>query len=192
MPRALPLGNPTVAELQRARRVYDRHEPRAYAYRAARCLLEHEAGTEDEAVRLLLRIWNQRVGFDRQRLNAVLRATARARTRLAERSLESLADRDLPAIERMFAQFAGVLGPVGAAKALGMLHPNVFMMWDTGVAAASCGSTWRRDAPASYSRFMMISAEQVRGCRGGREQFGDQLLKRLDERNYGALSQHWM
>jgi hypothetical protein len=181
-----------VAELQRARRIYDRHEPRAYAYRAARCLLEHDAGTEDEAVRLLLRIWNQRVGFDRQRLNAVPRATARARARLAERSLESLADRDLRSIERIFAQFAGVLGPVGAAKALGLLHPSAFMMWDTGIAGAYCGSTWRRDAAASYGRFMMISAEQVRGCRGGREEFGDELLKRLDERNYAALSQHWM
>jgi hypothetical protein len=137
----LPLPNPTVDQLRRARAVYERRENRAYGYRAARCLLMHGAGTHAEAVRLLLRIWNQRVGFDPRELDAALLRTARARERVGNGLLESLTERDRGTAEAIFARFAQVLGPVGAAKALGLLHPTVFVMWDTEIARRYCGST---------------------------------------------------
>ena len=152
----------------------------------------HGAGTQAEAVRLLLRIWNQRVGFDPRELDAVLLRTARAGERLGNGLLESLTERDRGTAEAIFARFAQVLGPVGAAKALGLLHPTVFVMWDTEIARRYCGSTWRRNAAAAYGRFMSMTAEQARSCRGGRERFGDELLKVIDERNYCSLTRRWM
>jgi hypothetical protein len=181
-----------VSELRRAHAVYERREDRAYAYRAARCLLEQGSGTQAEAVRLLLHSWNQRVGFDRRELDVVLRGTARRRSRLDDRLLESLTDRDRGIAETIFAKFADVLRPVGAAKALGLLHPKVFVMWDTEIARQYCGSTWRRDVAATYGRFMSITAMQVRSCAAGREQFEDQLLKVIDERNYCCLTRGWL
>jgi hypothetical protein len=172
--------------------VYERHEDRAYAYRAARCLLEQGTGTEAEAVRLLLHSWNQRVGFDRRELDAVLRTTARMRSRAGDRLLESLTDKDRATAATIFARFADVLGPVGAAKALGLLHPTIFVMWDTEIARQYCGSTWRRNVETTYGRFMSITATQVRSCHGGRERFEDQLLKVIDERNYCCLTQRWI
>jgi hypothetical protein len=188
----LPLPNPTVAQLRHAHAVYERREDRAYAYRASRCLLEHGAGTPAEAVRLLLRLWNQRVGFDARELDDVLRNTARARAGLGGALIESLTDRDSGRAETIFARFAQVLGPVGAAKALGLLHPTIFVMWDSEIARRYCGSMWRRDVAATYGRFMSITATQARSCRGGRERFADQLLKAIDERNYCSLTQHWI
>lgn len=139
--RPLPLPNPTVPQLRRAHVVYKRREDRAYAYRAARCLLEQGTGTEAEAVRLLLHGWNQRVGFDKRELDTLLRGTARIRSRVGGRLLESLTNKDRATAETIFARFADVLGPVGAAKALGLLHPTIFVMWDTEIARQYCGST---------------------------------------------------
>jgi hypothetical protein len=172
--------------------VYERREDRAYAYRAARCLLEHGTGSEADAVRLLLHSWNQRVGFDKRELDAVLRSTARMRSHVSDQFLESLADRDRAAAETIFARFAGVLGPVGAAKAIGLLHPTIFVMWDTKIAREYCGSTWRRNVAATYGRFMSITAMQVRSCDGGRLRFAEQLLKVIDERNYCCLTKGWI
>jgi hypothetical protein len=56
------------------------------------------------------------------------------------------------------------LKPVGAAKALGVLHPNFFMLWDDAIAEVYCGTAWRRHAAESYGRFMVISADQARAC----------------------------
>jgi hypothetical protein len=181
-----------VAELRRAHAVYEQREDRAYAYRAARCLLDQGSGTQAEAVRLLLHSWNQRVGFDSRELDAVLRDTARARSRLDDRLLESLTERDRGIAETIFARFEDVLRPVGAAKALGLLHPKAFVMWDTEIARQYCGSTWRRNIAPTYRRFMAITAMQVRSCAGGRQQFEDQLLKVIDERNYCCLTRHWI
>ena len=62
------------------------------------------------------------------------------------------------------------------------------MLWDTAIAKAYCGSAWRRRAAASYGRFMSISAEQARTCEGGRDRFGQDLPKAIDERNYCVLT----
>jgi hypothetical protein len=192
VPRPLPLANPTVSQLEHAHAVYERREDRAYAYRAPRCLLEQATGTEAEAVRLLLHSWNQRVGFDKRDLGAVLRTTAARRSRVGDRFLESLTEKDRGTAESIFAGFAGALGPVGAAKALGLLHPTVFVMWDTEIARQYCGSTWRRKVAATYGRFMSITAMQVRACHGGRERFEEQLLKVIDERNYCCHTKCWI
>lgn len=192
VPRPLPLANPTVSQLEHAHAVYERREDRAYAYRAARCLLEQRAGTEAEAVRLLLHSWNQRVGFDKRDLGAVLRDTAPRRSGVRDRLLESLPDKDCATAETIFARFTGVLGPVGAAKALGPLHPTIYVMWDTEIARQYCGSTWRRNVAATYGRFMSITAMQARSCRGARERFDVELLKVIDERNCCCLTKRWI
>lgn len=168
--------------------------PRRSRVRLSCCTLPARAGagTDAEAVRLLLRVWNQRVGFDQRELDAVLRETSRRRSGFGHRLLESVTDGDRARAESVFARFAGVLGPVGAAKALGLLHPTLSVMWDTEIARHYCGSTWRCNAVAAYGRSMSITAVQIRSCRGEPERFGDELLKVIDERNYCRLTQRWM
>lgn len=114
------------------------------------------------------------------------------RSRVGNRLLESLTDSNRATAETIFARFTDVLGPVGAAKALGLLHPTIFVMWDTEIARQYCGSSWRRNVAATYGRFMAITTMQVRSCQGGRERFEEQLLKVIDERNYCCLTQRWI
>jgi hypothetical protein len=78
-----------------------------------------------------------------------------------------------------------VLGPVGAAKALGLLSPRVFPLWDTAIGDAYIGYRWALDKapPEHYRKFVVYCIEQCTAA-VNEEQFGPALLKTLDEWNF--------
>lgn len=55
--------------------------------------------------------------------------------RYHERSIGSLDQEERGAIEGLFSDFENVLGAVGAAKALHLLAPRFFALWDTKISA---------------------------------------------------------
>src|SRR5262249_27463956 len=108
------------------------------------------------------------------------------------RSIDDLGPQEKAAITSLFQAFEKVLGPVGAAKALHLLAPRLFPLWDRaiakayGVALGGAGSNGDR-----YWRFVLISQRQCGelkradpGCQNP--------LKSIDEFNYCKHTKKWL
>ena len=191
----------TATELKRAHKVFERAEPREVFYKAARKLIDltengdgHPDITRAEAVSVLLQSWNARYyvskhhgRFPHEHFKALDKLLKRHQRALAEsraRPIESLAAEDEGSVMSVFADFEALLGPVGAAKALHVLAPRFFPLWDRNI-AADCGCRLVKsgaNAPR-YWDFMEITREEVVAL-GGEARCGEDVLKRLDELNY--------
>ena len=108
------------------------------------------------------------------------------------RDITALSDDERDAIVHLFEDFEHTLGPVGAAKALHLLAPHVFPLWDRAIAAAyrlplgPKGTNGLR-----YWRFVQVVKEQVPRL-GSLAASGCNPLKLLDECNYGRFTTHWL
>jgi hypothetical protein len=190
---------PTVRQLDRAHAVYERRETRGVVYRVSLELIElarrgTTTTTVTEALVVLLQSWNARYYVSQHRgrfprahvgrLGRLLDRHAAALERYRARALESLTADDRARVEALFTQFEALLGPVGAGKALHLLAPRFFPLWDRKIAAAKrCRlGTAGTNAPR-YWRFMVVTRDDCVAL-GGEVRHGTDLLKRLDEFNY--------
>lgn len=181
---------PSDSEVVKARAIYREAEPRDVAYRVARYIVEHHdsAGfSRGEGIAILLMSWN--AGFYRFRpalrqtliadLDGLIARHEAEFEALAARSAATYDDGDRPAVERLYQDFVPRLWPVGTAKALHVLVPRFFPLWDTAMASAFGLRLSPPDRSiASYGRLMEIVAEFAR-----RSQLDDPL-KALDEWAY--------
>lgn len=192
---------PTPDELNRARELYEENEPRDLFYRVGRDLVERtRAGQSDftltEAVSVVLLTWNGRFynrkdtpDFDAQHIADIDALIERHRDALDayhERSIETLHEDEQAAIETIFDDFERLLGPVGAAKALHVLAPRFFALWDRPIAEGASFYMGKRDQGTNanlYWRWMLRVQGEAQEV-GGEAQWGEGLLKRLDELNY--------
>ena len=85
---------------------------------------------------------------------------------------------DSAGVERMFGSFMACLWPVGAAKALHILAPQFFPLWDTAIAKQLGLDLSRGSSIKSYLRMMCIAQEFARGYQRA------DPLKALDEWAY--------
>jgi hypothetical protein len=190
---------PTAEELQEAHERFLEREARDLFYRLALDLLDrarHGDGNFSvaEAVAVVLQTWNRRFyikvhggRFPPEHFADIETLLARYADELEhyrQRSLDSLEDGEQAAIEALFNDFDLVIGPVGAAKALHVLAPEFFPIWDTTIAQAAGYYFGKRGTNANrYWRWILdIKAEcdEV----GGQQQWGPGLLKRIDEFKY--------
>ncbi len=80
---------------------------------------------------------------------------------------------------------------MGAAKALHLLAPRFFPLWDRAIAKAYGLPLGERGKNAArYHRFMAIAKRQCEDL-GGERAVGQNLLKALDEYNYCRYTKHW-
>ncbi len=184
----------TVHDLAHARIAYERGEPRDLFYRVAQALMsDAEAGRGPfsvvEGLAVLLQSWNigyyRRAGhrFDEAHYEAIgelLRINRSDLDRLRDRPIETLENGDRPMIERLFDRSVAVLGPVGSAKALHLLAPRWFPIFDNYILAAY--RVWGRDGRA-YWRFMTAIKAQVQMV-GGEGAAGANVVKGLDELSF--------
>ena len=200
MPNAIPLYHPTAAELQQAHDVYVEKEGLDYAWRVGRHMLGDGAAagfTASEAIDLLMRIWNAQSPYTWKLTLAVtdglLAQTAPARAAFDDRAIAELDDDDIETIGDIYGEFRALLGPVGAAKSLGLLNPRVFPLWDTAIADAYIGYAWGRDGapPDHYRLFVRHCIEQCT-TNVSEQQFGPTLLKTLDEWNFCVWTKGWI
>jgi hypothetical protein len=99
---------------------------------------------------------------------------------------------DTATVSRLFEAFAERLGPVGAAKALHLLSPRFFPIWDAAIAKAYGLGASRRAANARrYLEFMRI-VQATCARLGGEKTIGRNPLKALDEFNYCKHTKQWM
>ncbi|HEY5181426.1 MAG TPA: hypothetical protein VIJ07_16910 [Dermatophilaceae bacterium] len=189
----LGLALPSDVEVAASRRIYLEAEPRDLTYKVARHLVDQwYAGdrtfSRADGVAILLASWN--AGFYRFRPAAGRTLVADLATLIDRHDdtvrwarLRNAADYD-PAVdgervEVVFRDFVNVLWPVGTAKALHVLAPTFFPIWDESIAAAF---RLRLSPPAasvaSYLRLMAIASRFAKASG-----FED-ALKALDEWAY--------
>ena len=194
----------TLTDVKRARDAFEANETRDLFYRAANELvglaLRHETSlTVAEALAVLLQTWNKAY-YQYHRFNGahfasidnLLSAHHIELMRYRSRSIEDVTLEEQTAITNLFQTFEKVLGPVGAAKALHLLAPRLFPLWDRAIAKAydlplgQAGSNGER-----YWRFILISQRQCMdliradsSCRNP--------LKLIDEYNYCKHTKEWL
>jgi hypothetical protein len=144
-----------------------------------------------EAIAALLRDWNS--GYYRTRpgeidklltvLDGLLDRFDGALDGYAERSIVDLHDNEREAVGEVFEGFRGELGAVGASKALGLLAPDFFPMWDTRIRKRyGVHTVLPGQHVDTYWQFIVIAREQIRAL--DIDTLPPTPLKRLDEYNY--------
>jgi hypothetical protein len=192
----VPNHNISPDDVKKARVAFEANEPRDLFYRAATLLVDMALRnptplTVAEALAVLLQTWNkayyQYRKFDKShfaRIEELLSEYKPALATCRNRLISDMDEEEMPTIIKMFQAFETVLGPVGAAKALHLLAPGLFPLWDGAIAKAydltlaKAGSNGQR-----YWNFMLISQRQ---CRELQRDDPDcqNPLKSIDEYNY--------
>ena|SRR5437667_4695690 len=194
----------SLADVKKARKAFEANEPRDLFYRAATELvslaLRRETSlTVAEALAVLLQTWNKAYYQYRKFDNAHFVSIERLLTthqavlsRYRDWSVENVAPSEKDTITTLFHDFEQVLGPVGAAKALHLLAPRLFPLWDRAIAKAhelplgTAGSNSDR-----YWRFVSISKEQAAQLARA-DPLCENPLKSIDEYNYCKHTKQWL
>jgi len=190
---------PTPRQLDRARELFERYEPRDLFYRVALDLLARARSgrgefTVAEALAVVLQPWNRRfyistgIPFDAEHfadIQALLDGHHRALRSYRRRSIESLIGDEQGEIEAIFDDFDRLLVPPGAAKGLHVLAPRFFPLWDRPIASKGA-SIWFGKRGTNSSLYWRWILRMQRECEklGGEAVWGPGLLKRLDEFYY--------
>jgi hypothetical protein len=196
---------PSIEDLQEARKVFLRNEPRDLFYRVATELIELaiEGKTKvplSEALAILLQTWNRAYyqfrPFDNRHFNEinclVRKHAGEIITDFRTRSILSLCENDKDKVYRIFDTFEQVLGPVGAAKSLHLLAPWFFPLWDRAITKAySVPMGPVGTNAARYWSFIEISRKQCKTLDGTLSQENNPL-KSIDEYNYCHYTKHWI
>lgn len=201
--KEIELSLPKIDQLDRARKSFEEYEPRDLFYRAATELvglaLDRKTSlTVAEALAVLLQTWNAqyyrfRRAFDAahfEAIEAVVNANLDALKGYRGRHLLTLDADEIDRLAQLFATFELVLGPVGAAKALHLLAPEFFPLWDRKIAESygiRLGNSGENGP--EYVRFMTIVFEQITNVANEVDIRG--ILKRIDEFNYCRFTKGW-
>jgi hypothetical protein len=180
---------PNVSELRAAHEEYKRTVPNSYATTMRRVSAALSSRNSDElatAVADWLRDLNRQYYRFRpeeaatltQRLKLILREELIAFLNFREHSIATLASSDEAEVLRLFGLFRAECGPVGSGKALHVLAPNFFPLWDNPIAESYGVAT-----ETGYFQFINIVKQQVLNLK---EEIapGVTALKALDEYNY--------
>src|SRR5437773_7323 len=138
---------PTAREIEATRKAFRQREPRDLFYRVATELIDLSIRnattlTVPEALAVLLQTWNKNFyrfrddGFsekDLREIEDLVNSRWMQIVAFRQRSIESFATEDQPAIVSLFTRFEGVLGPVGSSKCLHLLAPRFFPLWDRAI-----------------------------------------------------------
>ena len=143
----------TLTDLSWARETFERAEPRDLFYRLATMVMElgevpGATFSRAEGLAVLLQTWNEgyyrrlRHPFDAAHFDAVERLLHEYEPQLAVcrgRSIDTLEAADEASSRQLFRAFENVLGKTGATKALHLLAPRFFPLWDAAIAALAYG-----------------------------------------------------
>lgn len=195
---------------------FKKNEGRDSMYRVATFLLDKWWGDFPkmvDALSVLLLTWNNafyRYGmFSQDLLENFLSNHWIEIESFHSRDIRSLESNDYEAITNIFMELGKALqrnnkgkitiSPVGVAKALHLLAPKFFPIWDQYIATEyDCYYSWK---PAdSYFRFCgeiqkiaeeMANQDQIKQLLSNDPE-KKSLLKRIDEFNYARFTQHWV
>ena len=197
-----------LSELETECRAFEDWEPRDSMYRVSTFLVREWWGDPaklGDALCVLLLIWNGAFyrygGFDEDLLEDCLREKKDMLNAFRNREISSFCEADEPEIQKLFILLSGALkrakdgveSPVSAGKALHLLAPEFFPLWDQYIAPGYCCPYISEVASVAYIAFtrkirtaaVHLSAELANASASLREWLGKKtLLKRIDEYNY--------
>jgi hypothetical protein len=198
----------TPRELKRACEVFDAHEGREFAYRVATFLLRKWWGRPAEmadALAVLLLVWNEafyRYGrFSLDALRKCLQVEWARIDAFRSRRITSFSDRDHARAKSLFEALLLALrgvprkgrprrSPVAVAKALHMLAPGFFPIWD-GAIARAYGCHYAGDPSSAYVRFCTRIAAIADELEPAIPASPKTIVKRIDEYNYVKYTKRW-
>jgi hypothetical protein len=192
-------------EFERATQEFRAREPRAVVYDAAQVLLAAAIDDYDHlspavAVAALIQSWNfayyKSIACDAAHvvdLEFALHSIWKDCVSFRERDIASFARvSDGPAVRHVFSVLERVLGRVGAPKAMHLIAPNFFPLWDNFIAPAyglELGAVGQNSE--TYLEFMELVQRQAAEVRAVLPARPD-VLKAIDEYNYCRYSKSWI
>ncbi len=195
----------TLATIRRARDRFRKGTAGDLFYRAALHLIASSRRPSSdldlaESIAVLLQTWNRefyrfRGGFtetDTVRIRRLLDKYQAPLKRFQKRRFDYLTPADGGVIRRMFQDFEIALGPVGAAKALHLLAPEFFPLWDGRIAKDGYGIRLKAMGQngENYALLMSLTLAQIEQL-GGWERVDGNVVKAIDELNYCYYTREW-
>jgi hypothetical protein len=201
-------GPISLSDLETHCRAFEKWEPRDSMYRVSSFLVREWWGDPAklvDALSVLLLVWNSafyRYGsFDEQALEMCLRENGGKLNEFREREISSFVEADEADAERLFLLLSqalkrtsdGVESAVSAGKALHLLAPNFFPLWDQHIAPAHGCPYIGEPASVAYIAFVRRIRAMAAQLNAELADDGDArkewllrkpLLKRIDEYNY--------
>jgi hypothetical protein len=201
---------PSATEFKRGVNAFRQREERDAMYKTASFLVSHFWGSPRDladSVGVLLLTWNQafyRYGlFDFDRLETTLRSDQRLLNAYRRRDISSLSDSE-PGIQQLFEHMMralkirdgkkkGASSPVAVAKALHLLAPHFFPLWDKAI-ASSYRCYYGGRPLQRYLRFMGLMRDFVQHMERVIISIDNQKspLKVIDEFNYAKYTKRWI
>ncbi len=200
---------PTPVELERGCKAFRKRAPRDAMYKIATFLTRHfwrRPADMADSLGVLLLTWNNafyRYGsFDFAKLEKCIAKNLprlekyRARNILDctahdDKHVKALFNDLLSALAIAEGKRAGQKSPVAAVKALHLLAPDFFPLWDMEIARAY-GCKYDANPAEQYLCFLKITQAACLRLQAVRLQPGKSLLKALDEYNYAKFTKGWM
>ncbi|MGD0382478.1 MAG: hypothetical protein ABSA77_03080 [Thermoguttaceae bacterium] len=176
-------------------------------YKVATFLVDHFWGKSPEmadALGVLLLTWNNalyRYGiFDFFALEATLRKNMNTLKAFRDRDIKSFTDEDRKKTKELFTEFLdalkiadgkkkGTKSPVAVAKALHLLAPAFFPLWDYKI-AKGYGCNYSTNPISKYLTFIQISKDIADELKDKVQTGGSTLLKVIDEYNYARFTKN--
>jgi hypothetical protein len=192
---------------------FQSHEKRDAMYKVAMRLVKDYWGKWDEVtdgLGVLLLTWNQalyRYGmFDFDKLEQFLRRFQNDINQFKRRTINTLDKNDEGKIKTLFDELLTALtsegkdgklrkSPVAVAKALHILAPNFFPLWDNAIADAySCYWINSNNAATKYIDFCWKNKRLVEYIKGQNihKDGNKSWLKLIDEYNYAKFTYKWI
>lgn len=200
---------PSRDEFVRGCQQYEAHEKRDAMYRVATFLVSHFWGSPADmadGLGVLLLTWNNafyRYGlFDFDELERAIANNMNTLDALRHRDILSFSGADEKKVEELFPTFLQALqildgtakgrkSPVGASKALHLLAPAFFPLWDAKIADAY-GCAYYHDPVKQYIRFCRITRQIAEAVQDYMPIQGKTLVRLIDEYNYSKYTQGWI
>ncbi len=186
------------------------HEKRDSMYKVATFLLEHFWGKYAEmadALGVLLLTWNQafyRYGrFDFEKLEDCIFRNFVLVKSFRDRNIFSLLEEDRDDIEHLFNDFStslkiastgkmmGRKSPVATAKALHLLAPQFFPLWDKKI-ADTYKQNYNSDPEKKYFDFCLITKYMAENIKSYEITSEKTIVKLIDEYNYSKYTKKWI
>jgi hypothetical protein len=195
----------TRAGIRRARTRFREGAAGDLFYRAAiQLIATARLGASDldlaESIGVLLQTWNTqfyrfRGGYKVQDTAAIRRLLTKHKAAVEgvrDRRLDQLSANDERMVLKVFHDFEIVLGQVGAAKALHLLAPRFFPLWDQRIARFGYGIRFKGVGQngSTYLLLMHATLEQI-NLLGGWGGFDGNPVKAIDEYNYCLHTRGW-
>jgi hypothetical protein len=207
--RVLTPDTISAEELKKGYVAFQQRERRDAMYKTATFMVQHFWGQPTEVAEglgVLLCIWNQafyRNGpFDYDLLENCIAKNQMLLNALRKRDILSYSPHDNRKIKLLFQEFLDALricegkcvgrgSPVAVAKALHLLAPSFFPLWDETIARAyDCYYTG--DAPGQYMAFFVKTKAIAEAVAPQVTLKGKTLLKLIDEYNYAKYTKGWI